>query len=380
MGDLCYPHLMRIALIHDFLTVFAGAERVLKVFHELYPEAPIYVAVTDEAIVQKHFPNATVHTSPLQNSWKRKINPLFLASLPEAIESFDVTSYDLVLSSSGAFAHGVITGPDTTHICYCHSPMRYAWDWHAEFAAERGLHSTPMKTFLYEQSLSKIRLWDAVSAKRVDVWIANAKTVEARIKKYYRADSQVIFPPVDTEYFDPAKLEKIEKGSHAFAISRLTTSKRIDQIIRACHVAGIPLRLAGAGDDSWCRAIAEELKADVTFLGEISEEAKRQELAEAGCFVFAAEDDFGIAPVEALAMGTPVVALGKGGATETVIPGKNGWLYPEATVESLTQALHTFKKEGAPAAPEEIRKTALRFSSETFEAAIKKAIETHGQG
>jgi glycosyltransferase involved in cell wall biosynthesis len=369
---------MKIALVHDFITVWGGAERVLLEMHKLYPEAPIYTAVADPALVAKHFPNTEVITSPLNKSWRRKSASLLLPAMPQAIESLDFTGFDVVLSSSGAFAHGIITGPDTHHISYCHSPMRFVWDWHAEFMKERSLTEGWVKPFLANQAMHKLRNWDAVSAKRVDTWVANSKTVQGRIKKFYRADSVVINPFVDMSYFDPALLtQPIKKGNHMFTVSRISVTKKIDQMIEACAIAGIPLKVAGTGDDTWFRKFAAEKGADVTFLGEVTEEQKRQELAEAAGLIFAAEDDFGIVPVEAMAMGTPVVALGKGGATETVVDGLTGIFYPESSAESLAAALTQFKTEGVKGTAETIRKRANLFSVEKFRTAISELVEAH---
>ncbi|HSI20195.1 MAG TPA: glycosyltransferase [Verrucomicrobiae bacterium] len=368
---------MKIALAHDFLRVYGGAERVLKELHELYPDAPIFTTVADEALVREHFPKADIRTSYLQTSWRKKINQLFLLAIPAAIESLDFTGFDVVISSSGAFAHGIITSPDTRHISYCHSPMRYAWDWHAEFMREKNLDKGGLKTFLANEKMSKLRFWDAVSAKRVDTWVANSKTVAARIQQYYRQPSIVINPPVDTQYFNPAKLgEPVKRGIHMLSISRLGESKKVDQMIEACHQAGVPLRIAGQGSDHKLRAQAQALKADVTFLGPISEEVKRRELASAAAFLFAAEDDFGIAPVEAMAMGTPVIAFGKGGATETVVQELTGILYPEQTVESLLMAIRMFKEKGVKGTEETIRQRTELFSPEKFRTAIEQLV--HG--
>lgn len=369
---------MKIALAHDFLTVYGGAERVLKELHLMYPEAPIFTAVADPTLVAKHFPKADIRTSWLNNSWRRRINQIFLMNMPRAIESLDFTGFNVVLSSSGAFAHGIITGPETHHICYCHSPMRYAWDWHAEFLRERGLDKGWLKPFIANTMMNKLRTWDAISASRVDTWIANSLTVQARIKHYYRADSVVINPPVDTDFFDPAKLEPgVKRGEHALTVSRLSVTKKIDHMIGACAAAKLPLRIAGTGDDAPFRQMATSLKADVTFLGEIGEEEKRTALAEASIFLFAAEDDFGIAPVEAMAMGTPVIAFGKGGATETVVHGSTGLLYPEHTAEALADAIEQWQKHGLKGSAESIRHHALKFSTEKFRKAIEELVGKH---
>ena len=362
-----------IALVHDFLFTFGGAEQVLLAFHELYPEAPIHTLFAEPRIVQKYFPNARIITSPLQRSWLRSRPHLLLTRMPQAIEWFDFSGYEVVLSSSGAFSHGVITGPETTHVCYCHSPMRYAWDYHREYLGEMGIRGG-LALGLAEQVLSGIRIWDSVAAERVDRWLSNGRTVSGRIKKFYGKESTVVYPPVNTDFFDPSLVTQTQRQGHLLTVSRLTKNKRVDLAIKACAAANLPLHIAGAGkEEASLRKLARSLQAEVTFLGRIDEVAKRQALAEARGFIFAAEDDFGIAPVEALSMGTPVIALGKGGATETIQHGANGRLFGEPTVQALQEELLSFTKHGVSLSAAEIRATALRFSSERF----KKEIANH---
>lgn len=366
---------MKIALIHDFLLAYAGAERVLEALYRLFPEAPIYTVLADQKVIAKHFPKAQVITSSLQRSWIRHKPQLLLPFIPQAIESFDLNSYDLVISSSGAFSHGIITGPDTLHISYCHSPMRYAWDWHHEYLAEKGIQGG-VTYFFAEMVLSRLRIWDKVSANRVDHWLANSKTVQARIKQYYRDESTVVYPPVDTDFFDPSLVKELKKGEYAVTVSRLTPNKRIDLMIEACATAKIPLHIAGDGSNlASLEKLAQKHSGVVHFLGAVSEEQKRQLIAESSCFLFAAEDDFGIAPVEALALGIPVIAFGKGGATETVQDGKTGYFFMEPTGESLSKALARFKNEGVAYSPAEIRQSALPFNREHFLAAIRRFID-----
>lgn len=350
---------------------------MLKEMHLMYPEAPIFTAVANKDLIKEHLPDAEIRVSALNKSWRRRSAALLLPVMPRAIESFDFKGFDVVLSSSGAYAHGIITGPETHHICYCHSPMRFAWDWHAEFMRERGLTKGWLKPLIAGQIMSKLRTWDAVSASRVDTWIANSKTVQARIKKFYRADSVVINPYVNMDYFNPAQVENLTHGDYLFSVSRISITKRIDQMIEACALAKVPLRIAGTGDDAPFRKLAEEKGVKVEFLGEISEEEKRKQLAEAAALIFAAEDDFGIVPVEAQAMGTPVIALGKGGATETVLSGVTGIFYTEPTVESLAEAIMRFKKGGVSGTPESIRKHAMRFGVEAFRTAIQDIVAKH---
>jgi len=364
----------KVALVHDFLTVFAGGERVLLALHKLFPEAPIYTMFADPTLVQRFFPKAEIHTSPLQKSLLKKRPWLLLTRMPKAVESYDLSQYDLVISSSGAFSHGVITGPATTHISYCHSPMRYAWDWHAEYLREKGITSA-FAQFFANTTLNRLRLWDAVSAKRVDHWLANSKTVATRIATFYKAPSTVVYPPVDTTFFDPSLIKKPTKKSYYLSVCRLSKNKRVDQMIRAVAATGDTPWVGGDGAEyDRLQALASELKAKVHFLGKLSETDKRTALAGAKAFLFAAEDDFGIAPVEALAMGTPVIALGKGGACETVENGKTGILYDYATPEALASALKQFDAKGVTANPATIRASTLRFSTEHFNQSILEVI------
>ncbi len=361
----------RIAIVQDFLLSFGGAERVIKLLHTIYPEAPIYTLLASKELLEREFPSADVRTSSLQGSWLPR--QFLLGRYPQAIESFDLRGYDIVLSTSGAFAHGVITGPETVHICYCHSPLRYVWDWHIEYLRENGL-DRGLLHLPVEYILSRLRIWDVVSARRVDKWIANSQTVQKRIAKFYRAEADVMYPPVRTEYFDPAQVTAQEnRGSYAVSVSRLTPNKRVDLIIQACRAAKMPLIIAGTGSDEGRLRRMAQGDPSISFVGEISEEEKRQLVGNARCFVFAAEDDFGIAPVEALALGIPVVALARGGATETVRDGQNGVMFAEPTVESLTTALQRLPELSATA--EQIRESSLRFSEERFIEEVKGHID-----
>lgn len=356
----------KIALVHDFLFTYGGAERVLSAFHRLYPDAPIYTMLADPEIVRRYFPKAKIITSSLQRSFLRRRPQLLLGAMPRAIEEFNLNEFNLVLSSSGAFSHGVITGPDTFHLCYCHSPMRYVWDWHAEYLKEKGWTS-PLKKWFAESFLSPIRLWDRVSAERPDAWIANSQTVQERIAKFYGKPSEIIYPPVDTEFFTPP--DDIQAGDYAITASRLSPYKRVDQMILACEKLGIPLRVIGDGED---KARLENLAGPtVTFLGRLSEQDKRREIAGARCFLFAAEDDFGIAPLEALSLGIPAVALARGGATEYVQDGKNGILY----AEDLAEGLERFLKDGVEFTSGRIRQSALKYGTEHFDIKITKAVD-----
>ena len=363
---------MKIALLHDFIgTGTGGAERVLAEFHGLFPDAPVYTAYAERSATDKLIPGADIRTSSLQKSRLRNRPEYVLLRMPQAIEEFDFNQFDVLLSSSGAYSHGAITGPDTFHLCYCHSPMRYAWDWHAEYLNARA--GNGMARFVAEGAMSRLRIWDAVSAKRVDRWIANSQTVAARISHFYRQPATVIYPPVDTAFFDPALAAATPDKPYAVSVSRLSGTKRLDWAIAAAKQAGIDLVIAGEGPD---RPRLERLAdSSVRFAGNVTESEKRDLLAGASCFLFPAEDDFGIAPVEALAMGVPVVAFGKGGATEYVMDGKNGMVFPEPDTISFGDVLSRFVSDGVSMDKGEIRTTALAFSAERFRTQITQAVQ-----
>jgi glycosyltransferase involved in cell wall biosynthesis len=363
----------KIALVHDFLFTYGGAERVLSALHEIYPEAPIYTTFADPQVVNEHFPDADLRTSYLQGSWFRSHPSWLLTAYPRAIESFSFDEYDTVISSSGAFSHGIITGPHTLHICYCHTPMRYAWDYHSRYLDEKGIRNTFLRYFA-ERTLSKLRTWDAVSAKRVDHWIANSTVVQERIQRFYQAKSTVIYPPVSI----PKRLSSKPRTTElkkAITVSRLTPNKRIDIMIRACADKNIELVIVGEGADRQrLESIAQETQAKVTFTGSVGEKEKFALIADSDLFLFAAEDDFGIAPVEAMGCGVPVAALKKGGATETVKEGHSGYFFTDATQASLSSLLDTLKTEGMHIPPEQCIQQAQTFSPEMFSQKIREFV------
>lgn len=370
MGSLKSPS---VALVHDFLLTFAGAERVLKELSLIFPEAPIYTLLHNPEVSSRHFPGVNIIPSKLQKSWLKRWPQLLLGKMPQAVEEFDFSSYDLVISSSGAFSHGIITGPDTFHLCYCHSPMRYVWDWHNEYLREKGIKTGSFSSFLTELLLSRIRLWDSVSAKRVDSWVANSTTVAGRIQKFYRQESEVVYPPVDTEFLDPAKLKSPHSTvPYAVTVSRLTANKRIHLLIEACAQEKLLFKVIGSGGELInLQRAAKKVNADVQFLGNLSEEEKREVVGRASCFLFAAEDDFGIAPVEALSLGVPVIAFARGGTGETVQHGKNGRLFSTPDPAAIRQEIASYLKDGVSLKPEAIRASALPFSRKEFAQQIR---------
>lgn len=360
---------MKVAFVHDFLLRKGGAERVLKVLMELYPEAPVFTLLYDEKKMGDEFPKERVRTSKLQ-AFPRFIpgmHKLLFPFMPSAVEQFDLSGFDVVVSSSSAYAHGVITNLETRQICYYHSPMRYAWDYTHEYLRDQ--HLGLFGEMLASRLLHKVRLWDFTAADRVEVALANSKTVQGRIKKYYRRDAEIVYPPVDVDRFEVHK----EHEGYFLIVSQLSAYKRVDLAVELFNKLGKRLVVIGDGPE---RKRLERMGAEnVDFLGFKDDDVVREYFENCRAFIFPGEEDFGIAPVEAMACGKPVLAFRKGGLTESVIEGKTGEFFDEPTVESmeagLTQLLINEKRYKAA----EIRKQAERFSRKAFEKAMKKVIE-----
>ena len=359
-----------VALVHDFLTSYGGAERVLSELVEMFPAAPIYTLLSN-SVGTKHFAGHQIISSNLQRSLFNTHPQFLLGQMPQAIESFDFSGYDTVISSSGAFSHGLITGPETFHLCYCHSPMRYAWDWHSEYLDERGVKGA-LATGIANQFLSNIRLLDLVSSSRPDRYVANSQTVQQRINHYYRQDSTIVYPPVNTSFWKPGT----SKGKYAITVCRLSKYKRVDLLIEAAHSLHLPLVVVGEGSEKYSlQKLVTKLSADVTFKGRIDDVELLPLMQGAEVFLFAAEEDFGIAPVEALSCGIPVVALNCGGTAETVQNGKTGSLFDFPEISQISAALQNVLDGNITATPQEISMSVSRFSKEVFRNGIFQALQ-----
>lgn len=366
---------MRIALVHDFLTKLGGAEKVLQVLHKIYPDAPVYTLLYDKKGTRGIFEkdNYKIITSSLQNkpSYLRKRSKLLLSKFPKAIEEFDFSKFDLVISDSNSYAHGIIAGPKTLHICYCYSPTRYLWDWSNEYLEENHIELGIVGR-LIRTKLSEIRVWDRISADRVNFWIAQSKTVAERIKKYYRKDSIIINPPVDVKSFS---FSKNNPGNYYLLVSRLSPYKKVDIAIEAFNKLNKKLIIAGEGSDkSRLEILADSNK--IQFLGYVSDDKYRELLSNCKAFIFPGEEDFGLTPVEAMASGRPVIAYNKGGVTETVVEGKTGLFFDQPTAESLISAINKFEINIDSFKSETCRKRAEQFSEEIFVKKIKNVINT----
>lgn len=356
---------MKIALIHDYLAQDGGAERVLKALHEIWPDAPIFVLFHDRKKIP-HFNTALVN-----ESWLTKL-PLikshfqwYLPWMPHATEQYNLKDFDVVISSSSSFAKGVLIYPDTLHISYCHTPARYLWSDTHDYVAELK-YNRIIKSIL-PRVIHHMRLWDKMSADRVDHFIANSKTVEHRIRKCYRRTSTVIYPPVDITNFNISK--NVE--DYFVAGGRLVPYKRLDLVIQVFNRLRYRLKIFGTGPE--LRKLQKMAKPHIEFLGRISDAEKSILFSKAQALIHPQLEDAGITPLESLASGRPVIAYGYGGATETLVPYKTGLFFHKQTWESLLDKILEFKPENWDS--EYIREQSINFGVEKFKLNIKKYVE-----
>ena len=361
---------MKVAIVHDWLNQMGGAEYVLEVLHELYPEAPIYTSIYWPEVMSSAYRQWDIRTSFLDR-WplvKRNHQP-FILFYPLAFEKFDFAEYDLVISNKSGFCHGVITQPHTRHICYCLTTTRYLWNYHNYRKREE---MGPLTDWVLRPFLAYLRLWDRLAADRVDTCTAISSVVQRRIKKFYRQDSAVIHPPVAVERFTP---DNSLPKDYFLIVARLIPYKRIDLAVRAFNKLGLPLVIVGNGRDR--NQLQKMAGPTIKFLGRVGD----KELVDLyrGCraYVFPGEEDFSIAPVEAMACGRPVIAYAAGGALDTVEEGVNGVFFQEPTVDALAEAVlrctdHIFD-------PLTVRSSAERFSAVHFKEKFTAFIEQEMQ-
>ncbi len=358
---------MRVALVHDYLTQLGGGERVLKALSEIFPHAPIFTLVYNRERVGNDFPPSRVKTSFLQKfPFAKTHHRLYPSLMPFAAEQFDLSKYDLVISDSASYAKGVITGANTLHISYCHTPLRYAWDDSHRYVRE--FRMNPLARFVSPLLLNYIRTWDRLAAFRVDVFIANSFFVKSRIKKYYQRDAEVIYPPVDTEFYKAGSKNK--KGNYYLIVSRLLPYKKIDVAILAFNKLKLPLRIIGEGPEE--KGLKKISGPNVKFLGRLSDKETREYYQNCRAFIFPQEEDFGIAPIEAMAAGKPVIAYKGGGALESVKEGISGIFFERQEPADLIKALKRFKSHKFE--PKRICEEAHRFDKRIFKNKIKEFI------
>jgi glycosyltransferase involved in cell wall biosynthesis len=365
---------VKTAIVHDWLVTYAGAERVLEQLLLLYPEADLYSLLDFVPPGERGFLGGRkVRTSFIQRlPWARHNYRNYLPLMPLAIEQFDLSEYDLVISSSYAVAKGVITGPDQLHVCLCYSPLPYAWDLQNQYLREVGL-TRGMRSWFARWMLHRIRLWDVRTANGVDAFVAISHFIARRIWKVYRRKSVVIYPPVDVDAFSFWR----EKEDYYVTASRMVPYKRVDLIVEA--FTAMPGRtLVVIGDGPELPKIRAKAGDNIRILGHQSFDDLRRHLQKARAFVFAAEEDFGIAPLEAQACGTPVIAFAKGGVLESIRglqeSAPTGVLFEEQTVSSLGGAVERFELERDRIDPAACRENALRFGPERFRAKFESYV------
>jgi glycosyltransferase involved in cell wall biosynthesis len=365
----------RVAIVHDWLTGMRGGEKVLEAICELYPGATLFTLVrvpgTVSDTIETHpIRTSFVHRLPNASRWYRQYLPLY----PAAVELFDLDPYDLVITSSHCAVKSAIARGDATHVCYCHSPMRYAWDQFGAYFGPDQVGRWPSRAL--RPVMAGLARWDASTAGRVHRFVANSQYVAGRIRRYYNRGSAIVYPPVDTEFYRPDP-GRAAPGRGALVVSALVPYKRIDVAIEAARLTQTPLRIVGRGpEEVRLRALASG--APVEFLGWRSDEEVRQLYRASGAVLLPGTEDFGIVPVEAQACGTPVVAFAAGGACETVVDGVTGALVadrsPRAFADALDRVLHQ------PRDPEAMRTHAARFSKAVFKARFASAVSDAEQG
>ena len=358
---------MKIALVHDYLIQHGGAERVLECFCELFPYAPIYTIVYDKDAMHGVFENKDIRTSYLQKvPFAKKHHRLFPMLMPSAIEQFDFSKYDIVLSDSSSFAKGIVTGPKTLHICYMHTPMRYAWDDCQKYTDDFGFPKFIKKTIPF--FMNYIRLWDKISADRVDKFIANSNFVAKRIKKYYGRDSSVIHPPVAVNNFNISK----DVGKYFLMVGRLIAYKRHDIAIESFNKLKLPLKIIGRGPEM--KRLKKLAGPNIEFLGHVEEKDLAKYYSECRAFIFPQEEDFGIVAIEAMASGRPIIAYRGGDIPEHMEEGKTGIFFDSQTDQDIIGAVNQFQKSNFNS--EYIRSKALPFDREIFKDKIRRYVES----
>lgn len=358
---------MKIALVHDYLSQDGGAERVLKALHEIWPEAPIFVLFHDQKKINY------IDREKIKETWLTKmpfVNIIFqwyLPLMPMATEQHDLRGFDVVISSTSSFAKGVITSPNTLHISYCHTPPRFLWGDGNNYLSD--LKSNYFIKLILPVLNHQLRIWDQLSTQRVDHFIANSQTVQKRIQKYYRRESDIIFPPVDTHRFQIAN----KLGDYYVAGGRLVPYKRLDLAVKAFNRLQSPLKIFGVGPEyKYLKRIA---KPNIEFYGKISENEKAVLFSRALAFIHPQKEDFGITPIEAMAAGRPIIAYGYGGATETIIPNETGIFFYQQNWESLLTSVMNFDPHAWDS--EKIRLHAQNFSCDKFKNNIQEFTNNH---
>lgn len=349
----------KVAIAHDHLFQIGGAEKVLLALANIYQDAPIFTLIDDKDISSKILTNRKIISSDLQKiPLARKFFKYFLLLMPKAWEKIDLSKYDLVISSSSAFVKGVNTGNNNKHICYCHAPTRYLWDDKDEYLGNMA-EGKILKIFL-PKFLNKLQSWDFNKAQEVDYFVANSNFIAQKIKKHYKRESVVIYPPIRVDDFPLAKDEEIE--DYYLIVSRLRPYKKVDLAIKAFNNLKLPLKIIGGGSE--LRSLKKMARNNIEFLGELSDKERNRYLSRCKAFIYPQVEDFGITALEAMACGRPVIAYKKGGALETVQDGKTGVFFEEQTWESLAHKILRF--DPSIFNPKVIREHSRQFDESIF--------------
>ncbi|MFL9828363.1 glycosyltransferase [Rhodoplanes sp. SY1] len=355
---------LRVALVHYWLVGMRGGERVLEALCELFPEADIFTLVADPGNLSPTIRSHKIITSFLQRIGGRRHYQKMLPLMPFALEAFDLTAYDLIISSESGPAKGILCRPDAVHVCYCHSPMRYVWDLYPQYFAGAGMLARAAMAV----TVPFLRSWDVSTAARVDHFIANSTYVAKRIEKFYRRSAKVIHPPVDMDRFAISE----RPGDYYLCAGQITPYKRVDLAVDAFTRLGKPLIVIGGG-------VTRELRGragpTITFLGPVDDATMAHHFAHCRALVFPGLEDFGIVPVEVMASGRPVIAFGRGGALETVVNGKTGLLFNEQTVEALIAAVEEIEGRIGEFRSDRIRRHAESFSKAQYLERMKLFIQ-----
>lgn len=360
---------MRVALVHDHLAQDGGAEKVLQVFSRIYPNAPIYTLLYDKKNIDKNYPNKNIQASIIQKlPGAIKHYKWYMPIMPMAVEFFDLNEYDVVISSTSSFAKGVITSPDTLHICYCHTPTRYLWSDTHQYINELKYNKYFKKIIAFV--LNYVRIWDMSASNRVDKYLTNSKISLKRLRKYYKKDAKIIYPSIRMNDFKIA-----DKHEDFFLVGcRLVPYKRVDLVIRAFKkMPDKNLKIFGSGIDiERLKKIAGNTK-NIEFLGKVSNEERKELYSKCKAFINPQLEDFGITPLEAMASGRPVIALGKGGSLESIINEKTGIFFKDTVLEDVIKAVKNL--DNYKWNPSYIRDHVKKFSEERFVKEIKEFVE-----
>ena len=370
---------MKVALVHELLTMRGGAERVLRILAELYPDAPIYTLLYNEKKLGDWFPKERVRTSDLQPRFPLSTfhfpfnHHLYLSRFPSAVEKWDFSEYDVVISTSSAFAHGIITNGKPKHLSYIHAPARYLWDRTHDVTAKASTGILgPLQKYYLERTFHKLRIWDSEAAGRADKILAASEDVRNRIEKYWRRESDVVYPPIDDFWFQKPFGGVQRETSHYFLIvSTLVSYKNIEIAIEACNAIKLPLKIVGEGPHK--KTLEEIAGPTIEFYGYRQNDELGDLYADATAVIFPGQEDFGLVPLEAMACGTPVIAFRGGGALETIIEGKTGCFFDEQTSESLSKVLQNFDQNLYSS--DDCKTRAKAFSRDRFEKEIQEAVK-----